>query len=375
MPLPPMRIAYLSLSSLPSRKANSVQVMKTCAALARQGHEVVLYVKENRALPEPSSGFHDHYGVEQSFRIERLPRPAVRGGELAYTLALAQRLHRSRRATDLVFARHLPGAVVATAFALPTIFEAHGVGRNLIERPAWQRLVRSRSCRRVVAISQALQSELRALGRSPSRGDLIVVPDASDDLGGDARPRAREAAFRIGYAGTIMKSRGIDVLLEVARALPNIEVHIAGGSPEAVEAWAPHRPQNVRFYGHISPKEVGAFLQSCDVLAAPYPLHGVTGAGGGEDITRWFSPLKIFEYMSSGVPMVCSDLPVLREVITPEQQALMVSSDDVGAWIAAVRRLRDDGELASRLGANARSHWKQHFSYDARATALLAGIT
>jgi glycosyltransferase involved in cell wall biosynthesis len=90
-----------------------------------------------------------------------------------------------------------------------------------------------------------------------------------------------------------------------------------------------------------------------------------------EPVARLFtSPLKLFDYMAAGVPIVASDLPALREVLRHEENALLARPGDPDAFAAAVRRLLADPVLAARLGRQARAD-VDGYSWDARAHALL----
>jgi glycosyltransferase involved in cell wall biosynthesis len=82
------------------------------------------------------------------------------------------------------------------------------------------------------------------------------------------------------------------------------------------------------------------------------------------------SPLKLFEYMSAGKPIVASDLPVLREVLD-EANAVLVDPEDADAWARALESLRDAG-LRERLGVRARRDFLERHTWDIRARKVLA---
>ena len=89
------------------------------------------------------------------------------------------------------------------------------------------------------------------------------------------------------------------------------------------------------------------------------------------------SPLKLFEYMASGRPIVASDLPALREVLRPDENAVLVEAGDAEALAAGVARLLGDAALASRLAAQAREDVRE-WTWDKRAErieALLEAVT
>src|SRR5690606_19941153 len=92
---------------------------------------------------------------------------------------------------------------------------------------------------------------------------------------------------------------------------------------------------------------------------------------GGGDTTRWMSPMKIFEYMALGLPIVCSDLPVIREILSDGITALLVPPNDPDAWSAALVRLRDEAALAERIARNALQQQRTEFNWVSRAEAIL----
>ena len=74
--------------------------------------------------------------------------------------------------------------------------------------------------------------------------------------------------------------------------------------------------------------------------------------------------------MTSGLPIVCADLPVLHEVVEHERDVLFFTPDDGNSLAAAIKRLREEPGLASRL-ASAAAARSRLYSWDARARRIL----
>jgi glycosyltransferase involved in cell wall biosynthesis len=102
----------------------------------------------------------------------------------------------------------------------------------------------------------------------------------------------------------------------------------------------------------------------------PYQTRVAASSGG--DIAPYLSPMKMFEYLASGRPILASDLPVLGEVLTAEN-ALILPPADVDAWLAAIEKLRAQPKLREKLGGAARQT-AQRYSWEARAERILAGL-
>lgn len=125
----------------------------------------------------------------------------------------------------------------------------------------------------------------------------------------------------------------------------------------------------MKFTGLVEPARVPDLLEGAAVLALPNPASAIS--------TRYTSPLKLFEYLAAGRPIVASDLPSIREVVHDGVTALLVAPGDPEALAAAISRLLHDPELAGRL-AKAAVELAPEYSWDRRAErleALFAQIT
>src|SRR6185312_13843032 len=101
----------------------------------------------------------------------------------------------------------------------------------------------------------------------------------------------------------------------------------------------------VHFTGMVPPSEVPRFLASIDVAVAPYPeMEGL-----------YFSPIKVFEYMAAGLPIVVSDIGQLSEIIQHEVNGLVSPPGDSFLLARAIERLRQSPDLRMRLGLAART--------------------
>jgi glycosyltransferase involved in cell wall biosynthesis len=84
--------------------------------------------------------------------------------------------------------------------------------------------------------------------------------------------------------------------------------------------------------------------------------------------------MKLFEYMAHGKAIVCSDFPVMREVIEPGATGLLVASDDSDAWANAISVLREDPRLRTALGSSGQEKLNRQFTWRHRAQKILEGI-
>jgi len=373
-----VKLTYLSFTRIPSLEANAVQVMKMCDAFARLGHEVELHIPRYdiqwtyERVDDPFA----YYGVAPGFRIRRLPpwiglRPGPRHS-IPYSLASALR---ARQRGGIAFGRDIASCALAARLGVPVALELHGP----MERDSrwFALLLGSRNLRRVVVISDALRQIMQARF-AELEGRLLVAHDGADPLPPDpmvaAPPLDPPYALCVGYIGSLYPGRGIELIVELARRLPWAHFDIVGGSPPEVAAREVETASlaNLRFHGHLAYNQAAALRNRADALLAPYQRK-LSVAGGGADTSQWMSPIKLFEYMAAGKAIICSDLPVLREVLTPERIALLCDPERVEAWAQALERLRDP-VLRTALGQAARHNFEMHYSWTRRAEAILRAL-
>lgn len=385
-----MKVLYLADTRFPIERANGVQTMATCRALATRGHEVTLVVRPDTSRParDPFA----FYGVDRpaSLTIRTIggaPGPTARRVRFLIQAALAARAARS-----VVFTRDLGLAALLLALPGPTVrlvYESHGLADvvsaelpRLLGRPELApspaklaRLARreARVWRRApayVTITAHLADELR--GRFGERPRVFVVPDGGPTP--ETTPPAAPAAdgVVVGYAGHLYPWKGVDVLIEALAKLPAVRGLIIGGHPaeqdrRRVEARidALGLGSRVELTGQLPPADVAGRLAAASILVLPNTSSAIS--------ERYTSPLKLFEYMALGRAIVASDLPAIREVLTHDVDALLVPPGDAAALAGAIETLAADPALAARLGAAALAR-AAAFTWEARAERLEAAL-
>jgi glycosyltransferase involved in cell wall biosynthesis len=372
-----MRIIYLAHARIPSRSANSINIVKMCAAFRRNGHEVTLLAPERPGRDAGVANLFDYYGVDREFDVTYLPWGRYPGRSYGYAVRTALRSRRMN--ADLVYTRFLSGAVAAVRLGNRVVFESHA-------RPAEQMrlgelFLRSiaghRRLARLVVISDALRADCAA--RTPSLASkLLVAHDGADPVPLTTIPadlRRTSAALAVGYVGQLYAGKGMELIERLAPLCPWAQFHVIGGAPADLELWNARTRAipNLQLHGFVPPSKVPRYLRAFDILLAPYQ-RTVAVFGGSGDVAKWMSPLKLFEYMAADRPMVCSDLPVLREIVEDGRTALLCDPEDPTAWSAALIRLRDAIPLRRSLAEAARRQFESQYTWTARAKRVLDGL-
>jgi glycosyltransferase involved in cell wall biosynthesis len=383
-----VRILYLTDIRFPIERANGMQTMETAHALARRGHTVMLGVRPD--IVRPARDPFAFYGLpdEARLRIERAPIAGPFWLRRIEFLSWAAWRSSITRGADLIFTRDLgvAGFVSRLPFRLPLVYESHGFAPVFAEtlselvsgaRPASATKVRRLTAREravwlaadgYVATTGVLADEMTA--RFGSRPRLAVIPNGVRlPVEPVPPPTGQPHAPVVAYAGHLYPWKGVDVLVEALGRLPAVHGLVLGGSAGDVDkrrvtALADRRgvASRITFTGFVPKGELPRRLAEADVFVLP-TLDTKSAL--------YTSPLKMFEYMAMGRPIVATDLPPVREVLTDGRNARLVPPGDAAALAAAVQALINDPATGRRLAAEARADVAA-YTWDRRAERLEA---
>lgn len=364
------KIFFVANSCFPMGAANSVNVFRMTSSLARQGHPVLLLAR--RSFFSLGSGIwkesHRRYGEENRAHPWLIWWPFKRGAEI--TLTLVALLILPFLGKGVVIHTRIRYVAYLTSFLnYPVIYESHLPPQGGLQKKMESRLLQNPLVHLVV-ISLQLRRIYQEMGFC---GDKIrVAPDAGRKT--DHPPSQKKGhpgpAIHLGYIGSLYQGRGFEVIVEIAKQMPERSFHIIG-DPTPITKPIKDLPHNITLYDQVTPHQAEVMTRLFDILLMPYQKEVKIGIG--MDTSQWMSPLKMFEYLHSGRPMIASNLPVLREVLRDSENCLLVPPDDVDQWIVAIKKL-DDEKLRLRLTEQALSDARQ-YTWDLRSQDILSHIS
>jgi glycosyltransferase involved in cell wall biosynthesis len=382
-----MRVLYFADIRFPLERANGIQTMETCFALAARGHHVHLLVKRDTGTPARDP--FEFYGLPKidSLIIERANAPAgagiaARTGYLSFVLGRAF----GKRRADILMTRDL--GVASALLRVPRsararlVYESHGYAPDVaaalpalvatasapnsakLQRLARREMAVWKGADGYITITRSLADDMTK--RHGTRPRLAIVPDGVRLPERAPTPPPEEPL--VAYAGHLYAWKGVEVLLDALAQLPGVQGLIVGGHAAEPDLERVRRRADelglagrLTFTGLVEPARVAEHLARASILVLPNPASAIS--------TSFTSPLKLFEYMAARRAIVASDLPSLREVLTDGENALLVAPGDPGAIAAAIRRLIADRALAARL-ARAAFHAVGNYTWARRAERI-----
>lgn len=368
-----MKIAYISSSTIPSRSANSIHVMKMCQALAKLEHEVSLYCyNKGRSNESCSVSDYEYYGVANSFRIRKLFSFPCRVRNVFYSILVFFFLYKQK--PEIIYSRNLLATLFASLLNVPIMYEAHDAVNNRISKTIINYLATKKNFINFVVITEYLKKQYELLVPN-LKEKILVASDAADCVPNNVKStkvRGDSKVFKVGYVGSFYKGKGVEIICEVAKICPEVSFHLVGGDLEDVKAlgFSIDLPDNVFLYGRVPHSQIYSYILSMDALLLPNQKV-VECFGGGGNIGSCTSPLKMFEYMATKKPIIASNLPVLEEVLLDKENALLCECDNPADWAKTIRFLKDNPEESKRIALNGYRDFIEKYTWDARVKKIL----
>ncbi|OHA45720.1 MAG: hypothetical protein A3G59_01760 [Candidatus Taylorbacteria bacterium RIFCSPLOWO2_12_FULL_47_20] len=316
-----MKLFYVANLRWPTSRAHGIQVAKMCEAFVESGVDLTLVVPKRKNLE--GADFQKFYGLRTAFPVRRIYAPRIIGkSRLVYNInALLFAL------SALFFLRNLPaGSFLYTVdldqfsfFTLPIIsgkvfIECHGPKKKSLFAKFFFKRVAG-----VIAVSEDIRRRTvsdfgvgeQVVIVEPNGVDLVgIKSDDSVEL-----PRELQGCRIAMYVGRVYDWKGLETLVEAAALLPkDIAVVIVGGTEEDLKkiSGCLDLPRNIYCAGFIPPNEVGLWIRRADILL-------VTATKKNEYSYLQTSPMKLFEYLATGRPIIAAATPAIRSVVSDRE--------------------------------------------------------
>lgn len=375
-----MRIFFPIPEKMPDSRARFNQVMGACAGLVEAGAEVVLLTGL-----KPKTSVHDllaAYGLGSSAGIKIVNLPMLRGeagnkiriswhGLFHIALLLYLFFKSDKKNPSVIFIRHLKLAGFLLRFKkllkLPIIFEIHEMfyltATNKTKAEKLKELERSvySNVDALICTTDALKSAALELITKPVPTTVIrhMVKKSWLNQGGE------KSGSHLLYIGSFYKYKGVDTLIEAMVDLPNEKLLIVGGGERLDELIAKTKTlgitDRVEFAGEAPHSRIPEFLSRAKISILPNILEGMS---------HFTSPLKMYEAMAFGLPLVASNIPALTEVLVDDHNAVLFEPGSSQSLADAIRQLSGDAGKAARIAAQAKKD-AEKYTHEAGAKEIV----
>ena len=355
-------LVYVSSSVQPSTRANSIQSLYQYTYLA------TLYSSSRYFYACSGPKFRTSI-ISQS---HRLCRPSFFGipilSSSIFFIALAGFFFIAKRilfspilrdSSDSIYSRNLYFSFILALLRIKHIYEVHSIEKGRIQSLFLNTIVSSHSVSKIF-ISDSLRQmfynsylnglalidhdaslplELNDLA---SKQLLDIFPDA--ETSPDLSNLLTSTKYKLFYAGTFAQGRGIEILLSLAFKLPNCDFILLGDS--LTYLYNTQLPPNVFLIGALPHPQVLTIAAHCHILLMPYQ-RGLSISKFSIDSFDWMSPLKLFDYLRTGKPIITSFSSSLYEVLGSERATYVYNISSLDEWHTKINHILQNYDLYS----------------------------
>ena len=347
---------FFTRSTLPQPEAHLVHDVNTANAVANLGYSAILVYLNQASLSynpldwfypfrpqKPSAELIKYYNIQDKLKVLPLAMPfpiSDRGGKWTHPSTIICKyyfpIHIFPK-TKILHTLDWNLVKVAIKSGIPVIYEREHYQNNKYE----PEIVNSPLFQIAVTVADSVKENMIAHGMPPEKiaklhlsfnqSFLSRQPEAAADWRKKLLSSTRN--HLVVYSGGLYKFKGVDLLLEVAQQLPKVQFAFAGGNTLQVQTYQQLAKEkqidNAIFLGYLQHEQLPSLLQAADVLAHPHC--------SGEAAT-FTSPLKFFEYLASGTPIVATEIPPLWEFKHTDIVAAWCETDNSIAYAKALEK-------------------------------------
>lgn len=385
-----MRLAYITNTRLPSEKAHSYQTIKMCEALASNNIKVLLcYPRRQQTVDMVNKSVFEYYGIKPIFKAEIFDhwgiisffKPVYLVQNVIWGSLVLLKIRKFK--PDLFYTRDIILALWFSFLGLPTVFEEHVIRNSRLARMGLKLMANWSSVKLIVVLTAFIKNDLMKLNFPENK--ILVLPDAVDlslfaNLPEKNTCRKKlnlpQEKIIIGYVGRFRvfgnQEKGIPQLIEAVAKLfhefdKQVLLLLVGGPTEAFLFYQELASQkdlpsaSLRFVSQVPATEVPHWMKACDIVTIPWPWTEFSAYST--------SPLKLFEYMAAGVPIVASDLPSIREILEHKKTGWLATAGNPQSLADGLQAVFSDQKLRDNIAQNAKMLVRQ-FTWGQRAERI-----
>lgn len=359
-----MNILYIADFTLPTNRAYAIHVFKMLDAFNDHGIKSKLFIPyfdEKRI--KKSINFFDIRGLK-SISINKIfnkQRNLNFFYRLFFGFLVAKKIKKIS-GKDLLITRSLIASIFLSLFKIDHFLEIHQELKGLTKFLLINlNFINSRFIIKNIFVSKALANFYK------HKTNKFKVLHDGVDLSRFKIKKIKKVK-KISYVGSFYKGRGIDLIIQIAKELKKFNFFLYGKRDEKFK----NLPSNIRLKPFVDQSKVAQILINSDLLLLPYSKRVyISKDTSSPDNSKFMSPLKLFESLASGTPILCSNIKVLREILKNEHNSLLINNfENKNEWIKKIKGISKDYKKLKFISQNAKKT-SQKYTWFKRSKVFL----
>ncbi len=327
------KINYVTFSSIPSSLPSSLQIIKTCENLSKNNYEITL-IKPSTGLKKFT--IKKYYGLKYKINVKEFKGiNSFPQGFKFYLYCFYCLIYILRKKQSTTITRNYFICYLLLIFKKKVILEIHhdtkyeGRITKLILK--FTNFFKNKNLLNIIAISNSVKN-LFIKKYNVENKKITVLPSGSSIRISGKPSLIKNKRLKIGYFGSISPSKGINILIKLSKIDQENDYYIFGGTKKIInQIKIRNKNKNLFLNESVSYTEIPKLMLRMDILTLPY-MKNIRAMGEVDDITKYTSPLKLFDYLAVGKMIISSDIKVLREVINSKNAYFVRNYENIFEW-------------------------------------------
>ena len=347
------KINYIHFSSIPSSLPSSLQVIKTCESFSKNNYDVTL-IKPGTGNKKVSIS--KYYGLKNKVNIKEFSSiDSFPQGLKFYLYCFYCLIFILKTKSSITISRNYFICYLLLLFRQKVILEIHHdtkvesrVTKFILK---YLNIFNRKNLLNVVAITKSVKKLF--VNKYKVKPNKITVLPSGSSIRINSKPKFNyNKRLKIGYFGSLSKSKGISTIIKLSKIDKDNDYYIFGGSRNEIENLRKKNiNDNLYFKANIPYIKLPKIMITMDILTIPYTNH-IKSAGEVDDISKYTSPLKLFDYLAVGKMIISSDLKVLREVIDNSNAVFIKNFENVYEWKKNIIKVKNEKNKILMMSRN-----------------------
>jgi len=368
-----MNICYLSNNAVPSPVASTIQIVKMCEAFSKLNNKVTL-IATNETISKIN--FSSFYNIKSKFILKKIKYfKSFPLGINYYLFSVFSIMESLKYKPNIYITRNFFTCFLLVILKKNIVMELHHdlktesrIVRFLVAK---FKFLNSFYVKKILAITYGVKDEY--VKKNLIKKEKIIVLPSGSSIKKRFEFSNNKKFFRIGYFGSLFQSRGFNLIKNLAKIDKKNKYYLYGDLNKIKNYKYKNINKNLYINGYIPYKDIANELKKMDILLMPY-VSAITVAGDVGDITKFTSPLKLFDYLSVGKIIICSDINVLKEIIKDKKNAIFIKNyTNVFSWKKEIQKLKNQPHKQFIISKN-NYNLSKKYSLVHRASKILKEI-
>ena len=356
------KINYVHFSSIPSSLPSSLQVIKTCESFSKNNHNVTL-IKPGTGNKKIS--IKKYYGLKHNVNIKEFTSiDSFPQGLRFYLYCFYCLFFILKSENSITVSRSYFICYLLLLFRQKVILEIHHdtTGESRVTKfiLKYSNFLNNKNLLNIVAVTKSVKNLF--IDKYKVKSKKITVLPSGSSIKINLKPNFNyNKKMKIGYFGSISPSKGIHTITKLSKIDQDNDYYIYGGlKSEIVKLRKKNNNRNLYLNENVPYVNLPKIMVKMDILIIPYTKN-IKSAGEVDDISKYTSPLKLFDYLAVGKIIISSDLKVLREVISSKNAIFVKNFENVFEWKKNVIMAKND---RNKIFIMSRNNYRLSKQYD-----------